>query len=321
MTRRTGAEVVSGRASVVAVVAVVVLGAVGCCAVALRQRPGTLEVRVVDGEVPVVGATVRAYGEKTWFGEVPTLVPAGDVPLTDADGCVRFGEVAPSTIHVDVRHDEFVPSGANVTIGHGEHVRHVLTLSRGARVQGRVRQADGTPVRGATVEVDREPGAADAASSPAAPLASARTDADGAFLTPGFEPQGSLLLAVSAVGPASRTLARCPIPRASAGVNTVGEFRVLDTRTVLRLQGAPPESHLRVYLSLDAKEPDGSPRTWRVDNLSFNESATAEVIGLPDGHLTWRLIESKLGPAPNEIPLSEGTAELTGRERAVEIGR
>lgn len=110
---------------------------------ALKPRPGTVEITVKDGDIPVVGASV-------------TLAPiAGDPQATDADGKVKFTEVpARSGYSATATHAKYndSPSTGEFSVEPAEDVSKTLSFSAPKSGTVEIAVNDGnTPVVGAIV--------------------------------------------------------------------------------------------------------------------------------------------------------------------------
>jgi hypothetical protein len=118
-------------------------------AVTLKLAPGVVvDVRVTDGEgdpaTPIAGARV-------------TLTEGGVSPFpiegtTDASGRARLGPVAPAFLSVAARADGFVPRGA-VAVPDPPRGELRVALARAGVLSGRVVDARGFPVDGASLQV------------------------------------------------------------------------------------------------------------------------------------------------------------------------
>ncbi len=316
--RRRAVLAVAALASAVAVW----LPFAGCLGSMGAPARGILDVRVVDdADVPVEGARVTARGAPYFFGEVPTFLPEDGEDRTDADGWVHFGEVPAGTI-VSVSNDGYLPAGGAVQVADGRRAVHVVRVAHGVRLRGRVIDSNGAAVGGASVTTLAVGPDAAGPTSLETRRAHTKTDPAGAFLTPATEPDARLRLSVSALGADRRTVAELLVTAGRPGVIDVGEIRVLDSVTTLRLDGEAVRTALRVDVSMIGRTPNGSALTYDIANLDFVPGGTVNVIGLPDGLLRWRLFESRLGPSPeNEVQLGEGTSVVSGHRREVAIRR
>jgi hypothetical protein len=117
--------------------------------VTLELRPGVvLGVRVTDGEGDHADAIRGARVTLTEAGVSPFPVEA----VTDASGRARLGPVAPGDLAVAARADGYVARGAiQVPTPAPQELR--VALSRAGVLAGRVVDARGFPVDGATIQV------------------------------------------------------------------------------------------------------------------------------------------------------------------------
>ncbi len=122
--------------------------------VTLRLAPGTfVAVRVVDGEG---GGDVPRDDEPPIASAKVTLAESGLSPfpleaVTDKDGRARLGPVAPGAATIDALADGYVGRAVEVADPPPAVVR--LALERAGSLEGRVVDARGFPVDGATIEV------------------------------------------------------------------------------------------------------------------------------------------------------------------------
>jgi hypothetical protein len=300
--------------------AALALSAAVGCALIRSLSPGTVEVRVVDGDVPVAGATVGVRGTLALIGEsYPVAATSPPDGRTAANGVVVFENVDGGEYRLSVGHDDFVFHVETVRVPGGERLVRVVALRRGVRVHGRLADPSDAPLGGVEVRVVAE--RPTAAGWTAYEDADARTTtaADGTFLTRAIEPRAALVLRIHLFRAGRAFVAQREVDAAQAGVAECGDFRVLGTETLLRLGDETPRDELRA----DGEVADAASGMVEpaFENVPFGADGVARVIGLPEGELSWRLIEVRLGPAPNEIVVGEGRAELAGARREVKLRR
>jgi hypothetical protein len=319
----TGARPAGSRHAtlVAAAAALVALFVAGCC-VLKSCAPGTLEVRVVDGETPVAGAFVGVLKRLALIGETYPVLPSYGDGRTDARGVVVFENMESGDCRLVVGHDDFVAHvDEAVHVPGGDRSICVVPLRRGVRVSGRVLDAAHKPMSDAAVRVLAVRVAPDGTTSYEDLHVDATTGADGAFLTRAVEPGAPLVLRVHEFRDGQAFVAQTLLPAPRIGVNEGGVLRVRDTVTVLRLDGEPPRDALRIQGTVVVPGPDGAPWPYEFTNFYFAKDGTARVLGLPDGELRWRLVETRLGPAPNETLVGEGRVDLAGPERDAPLRR
>jgi hypothetical protein len=291
-----------------AVAGVLVLGVVAGvgCLVARTVSPGALEIRVLDGEMPVPGALATLTGRVSTIGKPFQWLPSGP---TDGGGVAVFEGVDSGEHALLVAHDDYVfHDEPGVVVVGAKRTVHRVTLRRGARIRGRLLDADGSPLAKANVQV-------------ATSGLPAFTAADGRFQTRAVEPGVPLDLRVHHFAGERAIVASLWVPVPAIGVNDVGEVRVLDTETELRLEGEEPTSALRLRGTVAGTDAAGTDVVFEFANVAFVEASPKRIVGLPDGTLAWTLYEVRLGAPPNETIVGEGRSDLAGPRRVLSVRR
>jgi hypothetical protein len=205
--------------------------------IVLPDRPGdTFAGRVVDGERRgVAGADVVL----TWPNEPGRRGDEVGRAVTDSEGVFAMQRVPPDELIGEVRTETHAPlefwvpqPGTRRSSG-----GFVLELGAGARLDGRVLAADGSPAVGAIVEVEVEMGETRRAG--ATPTRTATTDADGHFEALGLE--GRVFKVVARLERDGRPVQRAVLRGVEPGVPVA--LALLET----------------VALEVHARGPDGRP--------------------------------------------------------------
>ncbi len=230
-----------------------------------------LVVRVVEAtqELPIAGA----------------FVAVGDLrATTDAEGRASFELAAAGTFDVVARAPGHVRAEGSVEVALGEASTIDLVLAVGVAVEGRVvRDEDGTPIEGATIEAT-EGGTRGGASSVSAagPLGSTRSGADGRFRLDGIPLGKMATLRASAAGRATASTTLVPPqdgiepPAIELRLEAAGTIR-----GVVRDRGGSPLVDARVYLiPADAPmlldDPDGTVSSSRFGHLQAIRTRTGD---------------------------------------------
>lgn len=106
---------------------------------------GSVELRVVDGTQPLVGATARL--------ETPDGLSLTDPTTTDADGRVRFGPLGDGAYVFGCRRSDAWPARLALELGPDEHVVREVQMRRLADLELYVLDADGLPVADAEIRL------------------------------------------------------------------------------------------------------------------------------------------------------------------------
>jgi protocatechuate 3,4-dioxygenase beta subunit len=205
--------------------------------IVLPDRTGdTFAGRVVDGERRGVAEALVVL---TWPNEPGRRGDEIARAVTDAEGVFAIERVPPDELIGEVRTDTHAPlqfwvpqPGTRRSSG-----GFVLELGAGARLEGLVLAADGTPAVGAAVEVEVELGETPRAGT--SPTRTATTDANGRFEALGLEGRVFKVAVRLAVDgrPVERAVARAVEPGVPVAITLVET----------------------VALEVDARRPDGTP--------------------------------------------------------------
>lgn len=300
---------------------VAALGALGVGCLTLKScTPGTLEIHVVEGDKPVAGAKAGLVGRLAMIGETYVVRPSR--PAAGDDGVLLFENVDAGAYRMSVTHDDFLAHVEDdVAVVGGERRVVTIALRRGVRIRGRLLNPSGAPMAGVSVNASAERRAPDGALSFEGTDARAETNEDGTFLTTAAAPGAALLVGACSFRDGAAYVAQRLVADARVGVNEIGDLRVLDTETVLRLDGEPPRDDVRARGAVEVALADGGRSSIGFVNVWFVPDGRAHVFGLPEGALRWNLYEARLGPAPNERVVGEGQSELVGRRREVALRR
>lgn len=235
-----------------------------------EERGGAIVGRVLDPDGAPVAEAVVVLGGEEGFGlrRLPDgtegRAPAGQRRITAADGTFACEGVAAGSMAVLARGRGLAPWRGTVEILAGRQSELEIRLTKGARIEGVVRDAEGKPVERAEIEVES-----------VASLAGSyrRTKADGAFALNGLA-SGEIELRVEheTLGAAKAKL--------SVADGATGHVEIVLAQALslkVRIDG-PPTDWAGGFVQATATQADGRVY-WRSE--SIDSRGVAELQGCP----------------------------------------
>jgi hypothetical protein len=159
------------------------------------------KVREPSGR-PAIGASIEVTMERStedWTFDAMNGRRGRRVAKTDAEGAFEVRALAKAKGTAVARGAGCAPASVAFEVGDGDPAPIELRLAEAGELKGRVATANGEPVAGASVRVERAPG-----SDAYLESATASTDKDGAFLFKGL-PRTTARVSVTAKGYRTRT--------------------------------------------------------------------------------------------------------------------